>query len=161
MGAARVVLIVIAAVLTLLGTYLFALFPFLFGTLGSGLGFAMNLPMILTATPDPDVAIVFYLMLVVFIVWLAAGVLQLIGIRSRIVGIIFSLVPLTIGIMFVLLVYTEVLGEMSLVFFFMTVAEPISEFFPMYIELGGMGLGVYFLLAGGVLGIIGSSLPRD
>lgn len=160
MGAARVVLVVIAAVLTLLGTYLFALFPFFTGV-GSGLGFAMNLPMILTATPDPDVAIVFYLMLVVFIAWLAAGVLQLIGIRSRIVGIIFSLVPLTIGIMFVLLVYTDVLGLMSAVFFFMTVGEQIGGVFPVYIELADMGLGVYFLLAGGVLGIIGSSLPRD
>jgi len=50
---------------------------------------------------------------------------------------------------------------MIALFFLMTVAEPISEFFPMYIELAGMGLGVYLLLAGGVLGIIGSSLPKD
>ncbi len=161
MGVARTLIIIIAAVLTLLGTWVFALFPFIFGTLGSGLGFAMNLPVIITATPTADVVVVFYLLLVLFIAWLASGVLQLIGLKSRIVGIIFSLIPLAIGLMFILLVYTEVLGDMSLVFFFMTVADPISEFFPMYIELGGMGLGVYLLLAGGVLGVIGSSLPKE
>lgn len=160
MGVARTLLIVIGAVLTLLGTYVFALFPFLFGTLGSGLGFAMNLPMIIGVDPGAD-AVVFYLLLVLFIVWLASGVLQFVGLKSKVVGIIFSLVPLAIGLMFVLLVYTEILGAMSALFFLMTVADPISEFFPMYIELAGMGLGVYLLLAGGVLGVVGSSLPKD
>lgn len=157
---ARVLIIVIAAVLTILGTWVFALFPFLFGTLGSGLGFAMNLPIIIGIDPGAD-AVVFYLLLVLFIVWLASGVLQLVGLKSRIVGIIFSLIPLAIGIMFVLLVYTEILGVMSATFFFMTVAEPIGGFLPVWIDLGGMGLGVYFLIAGGVLGIVGSSLPTD
>jgi len=160
LGVARTLLIVIGAVLTLLGTYVFALFPFLFGTLGSGLGFAMNLPMIIGVDPGAD-AVVFYLLLVLFIVWLASGVLQFVGLKSKVVGIIFSLVPLAIGLMFVLLVYTEILGTMSALFFLMTVADPISEFFPMYIELAGMGLGVYLLLAGGVLGVVGSSLPKD
>lgn len=160
MGVARTLLIVIGAVLTLLGTYVFALFPFLFGTLGSGLGFAMNLPMIIGVDPGAD-AVVFYLLLVLFIVWLASGVLQFVGLKSKVVGIIFSLVPLAIGLMFILLVYTEILGTMSALFFLMTVADPISEFFPMYIELAGMGLGVYLLLAGGVLGVVGSSLPKD
>lgn len=160
MGVARTLLIVIGAVLTLLGTYVFALFPFLFGTLGSGLGFAMNLSMIIGVDPGAD-AVVFYLLLVLFIVWLASGVLQFVGLKSKVVGIIFSLVPLAIGLMFVLLVYTEILGAMSALFFLMTVADPISEFFPMYIELAGMGLGVYLLLAGGVLGVVGSSLPKD
>jgi hypothetical protein len=160
LGVARTLLIVIGAVLTLLGTYVFALFPFLFGTLGSGLGFAMNLPMIIGVDPGAD-AVVFYLLLVLFIVWLASGVLQFVGLKSKVVGIIFSLVPLAIGLMFILLVYTEILGTMSALFFLMTVADPISEFFPMYIELAGMGLGVYLLLAGGVLGVVGSSLPKD
>ena len=160
MGVARTLLIVIGAVSTLFGTYVFALFPFLFGTLGSGLGFAMNLPMIIGVDPGAD-AVVFYLLLVLFIVWLASGVLQFVGLKSKVVGIIFSLVPLAIGLMFVLLVYTEILGTMSALFFLMTVADPISEFFPMYIELAGMGLGVYLLLAGGVLGVVGSSLPKD
>ena len=161
MGVARVLLIVIAAILTLLGTYVFALFPFLGGTLGSGLGFAMNLPTIIGIDPGAN-AVVFYLLLVLFIVWLASGVLQLVGLKSKIVGIIFSLIPLAIGVMFVLLVYTEILGVMSSVFFILTVSDVVFlGFLPMLIEIGGMGLGVYFLLAGGVLGLIGSIMSRD
>jgi len=154
------ILIIIGALLTILGTYVFALFPFLFGYVGSGLGFAMNLPMIIGIDPGAD-AVVFYLLLVLFIVWLASGVLQLVGLKSKIVGIIFSLIPLVIGLMFVLLVYTDILGAMTAVFFIMTVAEPIGGAFPVLIELAGMGLGVYFLLAGGVLGLVGSIMPRD
>ena len=44
MGVARVILIVIGAVLTILGTYVFALFPSFAPLVGSGLGFAMNIP---------------------------------------------------------------------------------------------------------------------
>ena len=154
------ILIIIGALLTILGTYVFALFPFLFGYVGSGLGFAMNLPVIIGVDPGAD-AVVFYLLLVLFIVWLASGVLQLVGLKSKIVGINFSLIPLAIGTMFVLLVYTDILGVMTAVFFFMTVAEPIGGAFPVFVDLGGMGLGVYLLLAGGALGLIGSIMPRD
>jgi len=99
--------------------------------------------------------------LVLFIVWLASGVLQFIGLKSKIVGIIFSLVPLAIGVMFVLLLYTTILGPMTALFFLMTSGEVIAGIIPIYIDLAGMGLGVYFLLAGGVLGVIGSILPKD
>ena len=161
MGAARVLLIVIGAVLTLLGTYVFALFPSFPPLVGSGLGFAMNLPAIFTTTPDPSIAIVFYLLLVLFIAWLASGVLQLVGLKSKIVGAIFSLVPLAIGVMFFLLVYTSILGPMTATFFLMTSGEVYFDLIPMFIELGGIGLGVYFLVAGGALGFIGSLLPKD
>ena len=157
---ARVLLIVIAAVLTILGTWLFALFPSFPPLVGSGLGFAMNIPMIIGIDPGAD-AVVFYLMLVLFIAWLASGVLQLVGLKSRIVGIIFSLIPLAIGIMFILLVYTTVLGTMTAVFFLMTSGEVIGGFIPILVDIGGMGLGVYFLLAGGVLGIVGSVMPKE
>jgi len=160
LGVARVLLIVIAAVLTLLGTFVFALFPSFPPLVGSGLGFAMNLPTIITFDPGAD-AVVFYLLLVLFIVWLASGVLQFIGLKSKIVGIIFSLVPLAIGVMFVLLLYTTILGPMTALFFLMTSGEVIAGIIPIYIDLAGMGLGVYFLLAGGVLGVIGSILPKD
>ena len=160
MGVARSLLIVIAAILTLLGTFLFAILP---GppALGSGLGFAMNLPTNFTTTPAPSEAIVYYLMLVLFIVWIASGVLQFVALKSKLVGIIFSLVPLAIGVILILVEYTTVLGAMSDLFLSMTAADQIGGFLPIYYELFGMGLGVYLLLAGGVLGVIGSSLSKD
>jgi hypothetical protein len=160
LGVARTLLIVLGGICTLLGTYVFALFPSFPPLVGSGLGFAMNLPMIITIDPGAD-AIMFYLFLVLFIVWLASGVLQFIGLKSKIVGIIFSLVPLAIGVMFILLVYTTILGTMTATFFIMTSGEVYFGFIPYLFELAGMGLGVYMLLAGGALGFIGSLLPKD
>ena len=154
------IFIILGALLTILGTWVFATILFIPGYVGSGLGFAMNLPSIIGADPGAD-AVVFYLLLVLFIAWLASGVLQLIGLKSRIAGIIFSLVPLAIGLMLILLIYTEILGMMSAIFTLMTVGEQIGGFFPIYVPLGDLGLGTYFLLGGGVLGIIGSSMPRD
>jgi hypothetical protein len=161
LGVARTLLIVIAAILTLLGTFVFAILPGTLPTLGSGLGFALNLPANFTFTPAPADAIVYYLMLVLFIVWVASGVLQLVGLKSKLVGIIFSLVPLAIGVMLILIEYTTVLGAMSSFFFDMTAADQIGGFLPIYYELFGMGIGVYLLLGGGVLGVIGSSLSKD
>lgn len=158
--AARSILIIFGAILTILGTFVFGLFPF-FTAVGSGLGFAINLPSIIVYDPGADV-IVFYLLLVLFIAWLASGVLQFVGLKSKIVGIIFSLIPLAIGTMFVLLVYTEILGAMSSLLFLMTVNDVVFlGIFPMLIEIADMGLGVYFLLAGGILGLIGSFMSRN
>ncbi len=154
------IFIILGALLTILGTWVFATLGFIPGYVGSGLGFAMNLPSIIGVDPGAD-AVVFYLLLVLFIAWLASGVLQLIGLKSRIGGIIFSLIPLAIGLMLILLIYTDILGMMSAIFTLMTVGEQIGGFFPILVPLGDLGLGVYFLLAGGVLGIVGSSMPRE
>jgi hypothetical protein len=86
----------------------------------------------------------------------------LVGLKSKVAGIIFSLIPLAIGMMFVLLVYTDILGTMSALLFLMTVNDvAFLGIFPILIEIADMGLGVYFLLAGGVLGVVGSSLSKD
>ena len=157
------ILIILGAILSILGTYVFALFLFWPGVVGSGLGFAMNLPDIIAIDPisigaDP---ITFYLMLVLFIVWLVSGVLQLVGLKVKIVGIIFSLVPLGIGIMFMLLFYTEILGDMTALFTFFTIGEHYGDFYPILVSLGDLGLGPYFLIAGGALGLVGSIMPRE
>ena len=159
MGAGKL-LIIIAALLTILGTWVFATLLFIPGYVGSGLGFAMNLVSIIGTDPGAD-AIVFYLLLALFIGWLLSGVLQLVGLKSRIVGIIFSIIPLAIGLMLVLLIYTDILGMMSAIFTLMTIGEQIGGFFPIFVPLGDLGLGTYLLLGGGVLGIVGSSMPRD
>jgi len=158
--AAGKILIIIAALLTILGTWVFATILFIPGYVGSGLGFALNLLDIIGTDPGAD-AVVFYLLLALFIAWLLSGVLQLVGLKSRIVGILFSLVPLAIGLMLVLLIYTDILGMMSAIFTLMTIGEQIGGFFPIMLSLGDLGLGTYFLLGGGVLGIVGSSMPRD
>ncbi len=154
------IFIILGALLTILGTYVFAVFGISATVVGSGLGFAMNLVTIIGIDPGSD-AVVFYIMLVVFIGWLASGVLQLVGLKSRIVGLIFSLFPLAVGLMFVLFVYTEILGMMTFVFMLFTSGDLIGGFYPILVDLGTLGLGTYLLLGGGVLGIVGSSMPRE
>lgn len=158
------IFIILGALLTILGTYVFAVFLFFPGAVGSGLGFAINIFDIIAL--DPALlgidAIIFYIMLVLFIIWLASGVLQLVGLKSRIVGIIFSLFPLGIGIMFLLFFYTTILGPITALFTLFTIGEHFGTFFPILVDIGGgMGLGSFFLVGGGVLGLIGCILPRE
>jgi len=154
------ILIILGALLTILGTYVFALLLIFPGYVGSGLGFAMNLFDIIAVDPGAD-ALAFYFLLVVFIGWLVSGVLMLVGLKIRIVGILFSLFPLGVGLIIVLLLYTDILGMMSVIFTLFTTGEHFGDFYPILVQLGDLGLGVYFLLAGGVLGIVGSSMPRE
>ena len=157
------ILIILGALLSILGTYVFALFLFWPGVVGSGLGFATNLFDIIAIDPSSlgADAITFYIMLVLFTIWLVSGVLQLVGLKVKIVGIIFSLFPLGIGIMFMLLFYTEILGPMTALFTFFTIGEHFGDFFPILVSLGDLGLGAYFLIAGGALGLVGSIMPRE
>jgi len=155
------IFIILGAILTILGTYVFAVFAtFPPDYVGSGLGFAMNLPDIIGVDPGAD-AFAFYFMLVFFIFWLVSGVLQLVGLKSRIVGLIFSLVPLAIGVTFLLFIYTDILGMMTFVFMLLTSGELIGGFFPILVDIGTLGLGTYFLVAGGALGLVGSIMPQD
>ena len=120
----------------------------------------MNLFDIIAIDPGTE-AVVFYFMLVVFIGWLASGVLQLVGLKVRIVGIIFSLFPLAVGIMFLLFIYTDILGMMTFVFMLFTTGEHFGGFYPILVDIGTLGLGTYFLVGGGALGLIGSIMPRE
>jgi len=155
------IFIILGGLLSILGTFVFAVYNILPGLVGSGLGFALNIPDLFAL--DPALlgidAIIYYLLLVVFIIFLVAGILQFVGLKSRIVGIIFSLFPLGVGLMFILLIYTTILGPISALFALFFIGEQFGNFFPILVDLGGLGLGVYFLLGGGALGLIGCILP--
>ena len=176
MSVARVLLIVIGAVLSILGTYVFALYGFP-GFGASGIGFIMNafigntLPyMAPSFISDPafwagSIGIevwLFWILLILFLIFLVAGFLQLVGLKSKIVGLIFSLFPLVIGVMFILVFYTTILGVISGSFAAMFLGEQIGGFLPIFVDIGdGIGLGSFFLIGGGALGFIGSLLPKE
>lgn len=172
MGAGKI-LVIIGALLSILGTYVFALFTPAPGWIGSGIGFAVNLPELfanadlLAALVGMEVFII-YIVIVVFLIFLAAGFLQLVGLKSRVVGLIFSFFPLFMGVMFILLFWTDILGPLSTVFGAMFATDLLGGAFPVFVTgggtnmlLGDLGLGAYFLVGGGVLGLIGCILPRD
>ena len=172
MGAGKI-LIIIGAILSILGTYVFGIYgsP---GFVGSGIGFALNTfgggladPTLIAGAALYAGAMgieiwMYYIYLIIFLVFLVAGILQFVGMKSRAVGLIFSLFPLGVGIMFLLLFYTEILGLISGLFALFFVGPQFFDLIPVIIDIGsGNGLGAFFLVGGGALGLIGSILPRD
>ena len=165
------IFVILGALLTILGTYVFAIYGTV-GSVGSGIGFILNTfgggladPTLFAgaSTYAPSLSIeiwLYYILLVVFLIFLAAGILQLLGLKSRIVGLISSLFPLGVGLMFIFLVYTDFLGIKSLFFALFFIGEQYGNVFPILIDLGSLSLGAYFLVGGGALGLIGCILPR-
>lgn len=167
------IFVIIGALLSIVGTFVLALFAPAPGWVGSGLGFAVNIPELFA---DADIyafltgleVFIIYIVLIVFIIFLAAGFLQLIGLKSRVVGLIFSIFPLFIGIMFILLFYTDIFGPISTLFGAFFATDMLGSTFPIFVAggssnilLGEFGLAAYFLVGGGALGLIGCILPRD
>lgn len=164
MGAGKVFAF-LGGILTLVGTYIFAVFGTT-GIVGSGLGFAMNIPDLFENADAWSIVIdipvaLYYVYLVLFIIFLASGVLQMLSIQSRAVGFIFSLFPLAVSAMILLLVYTDILGITSAFFTLFFYGEQYGDIFPILVNLGDVALGTYLLLAGGVLGILSVFMERD
>ena len=166
------ILAIIAGIITLLGTYVFALAG-VSGYVSSGIGliygYYNNLADLFldSATYSSGInPILYWVFIILFVIWLASGVLQFIGIKSRVAMFIFSLFPLTLGIVFMLAFYVPTVfggisGPLYGLFYYSSVGVQYGGFFPILVNLGDAGLGVYFLIAGGVLGIISVFLPRD
>lgn len=160
------ILIILGGILTLLGTYVFAIFGEAGILAGSGIGFITNLGDLfgnadaIAVLTGWDVIFI-YIFTILFIVFLASGVLQLLGMKSRIVALIFSLFPLAVGAIILIFFYTDYLGPTTAVFLIFFSGEHFADFFPIIVNLGDLALGTYFLVAGGVLGLISVFLPRE
>lgn len=164
LGAGKV-LAVVAGILTILGTFVFASFTIL-SAVGSGLGFIENLDLLFSNAQNYANSlnihiILYWVIIAAFLVFLGSGFLQLVGVKSRAAIFIFSLFPLAVGMIFILLTYTEFLGNKSTFFTIFFSGEYYGDFYPILIELGDLALGTYLLIGGGVLGIVSALLPRE
>ena len=171
MGAGKILLI-LGALLSILGTYVFAIYG-VTGFVGSGIGFLLNLfgagyivPGLFAGADGYATflgvnIIIFYLLVIIFIIFLASGVLQFLGLKNRIFSFIFCLFTLGVGLMFIFLTYTDILGIKSLFFATFFIGEQYGNIFPILLNLGDLALGTYFLVAGGALGFISAFMDRD
>jgi hypothetical protein len=160
-------LALISGLVTIIGTYVLTVSAAL-PNVSSGIGFITRLPELFA---DPvtlaisiglgDLVWVYFILVALFIVFLAAGVLQIIGMANRAISFIFSLFPLAIGLLFVFLTYTDYLGIKSAFFQAYFEAPLIGGIYPFHVPLGDLGLGTYVLIAGGALGIISVFMKRD
>ena len=157
------ILSIVAGVITLLATFLFSWIALdIGGTIyyANGIGIIKNLPNMFSDAESigstleiPGFAI--YIIAIVFIVFLASGVLQILGTKHRAfvgVGTLLSL-----GIALILLLSTiEVVDTANWTYYMLGTDEPLIEnIIPLKIMgLDTFDIGLYLLYAGGFVGIV-------
>lgn len=166
-------LLIIAGILTLLATFVFSWSTFAFGEIHYlyGVGGIYNAIDIFTQGPKyysshlglPEWAI--YIIAIVVIWLIASGPIQIIGRKSRKAGIIGSIIPLIVGLIILLNVLgIPFTGGLIRIFqVFGNTDAAIEGLFPIHIVLPGRveAFGLYLLLAGGILGIIGAKKNKS
>jgi len=165
MGAGKI-LILIGALLTLVSTFFLSLVNIGGVVYGYGVGFIFNILDILSEADAIAVFIgtetmVVYIVTIVFIVFLLAGILQLVGLASRAVAIIGSIIALGVGIV-ILLAALDIFTDLT-PFLTLLMHDSIAEgIFPLDVALTEyLSLGTVTLLAGGALGLIGGIMGSD
>lgn len=165
-------LLIIAGILTLLATFVFSWSTFRYGEIHYlyGVGGIYNVIDIFTIGTKfyrrhlglPEWAI--YLIAIVVIWLVVSGLIQILGRKSRKIGIIGSIIPLIVGLIILLNVlgmpFTGALMRIFQVFG----DEPLVEgLIPLHIVIAGRveAFGTYLLLAGGILGLIGAKKNKS
>ncbi len=162
MGAGKIFCI-LGGIVTLLACYLFSFgdFPLLPGAYFYGLGLFLNIGDVFGS--GIALAIVFAIL---GIILMFSGLLIILGVKSRAIGIIGSVFAIFMSVWFLLSFYMVFTGDLLLgvtVFVNLPLVEGII---PLHVGLGGsifatVGLGTYLLLGGGVLGLIGGIMGPD
>ncbi len=163
MGKGKI-LMICGGILTLISTYVFAWYAVTinyFKYYNNGIGGIKNFTNLFLhgesyATTLGVPLWIVYISSVLIVFTLISGVLQLLALKKRILGIVGSIVPIFIGIMIILgfslypewILYFQLFGDRN---------PLISEGFPLNLEIPyrAESLGTYLLLAGGILGVVG------
>ncbi|UCD01464.1 MAG: hypothetical protein JSV23_00080 [Promethearchaeota archaeon] len=161
----------VAGILTILATYVFSWYtmnippniPLTFYS--NGLGIITNLPNMFTNAEAlgiilgiPGFAI--YIIASFLIYFLASGVIQITGIKSRAAVIVGSVMPIGIGIA-LLFTSGDILNRELWISGVFGTNHPLGIFPLQILPNNIVDIGGYLLLAGGGLGIISAFLPRD
>ncbi|UCC21128.1 MAG: hypothetical protein JSV62_07590 [Promethearchaeota archaeon] len=192
MGAGKI-LCIIGGIVTLISTFFFSLFSSVFpapltyiesGTVyGNGLTFFVHMLDMFTNADGISTAwsiaagvtiepFMIYIVAVILLIFSISGVLILIGVKSRAVAIIGSILPLFIGIIILLgsfIALPEFLNGFSL---FMIDGALVDGIIPFDFGLtlpydlhplipGEVSIGTITLIVGGVLGLVGGILGPD
>jgi len=165
-------LLTAAGILTLIATFLLSWFTFNFGTIHgvNGIGGIKNVIGIFTGGTRyyskylnlPSWAI--YIIAIIIIWLVASGFLQILGRNKPKIGIIGSIIPFIIGLIIMLNAFGfPFLGYFIRVFHVFGDGVPLIEgLIPLHITLTGRTeeIGTYFLLLGGLLGLIGGKVSK-
>jgi len=166
------VITLIGGILTLLGTY--TLTWFLFPSLTNiphawGYGGIKTLMDLFTDTEkyanyyELDIWVI-YIIAALVIWFLISGILQILVMKKRVLGIIGSIMPLVMSILILISVSFALIPEILKYLEIFADPAPISRgVFPLNYNIAGRNesIGTYFLCAGAVLGIIGYYMSRE
>ena len=166
MGAGKY-LAIIAAILAILGTFLFALIGVTPDAV-SGLGFFQNISD--NFQYAPDMAALWglddwwgYLTLIILLIFSISFIFLLAGYKSRGVAFFGSIFPLIVGIIFVIGIASDIqiMDQIALTMGTMMGEEQLADVIPVIVKLDEYGLGIFLIIGAGVLGIISAALPRE
>lgn len=168
MGAGKI-LSIIAGIITLLSTFLLVWFT---GTPGidewgaHGVGLAANVINMFSKAAEYENSMsipiwAVYIIAVFAILFLIAGLFQLIGAKAKALAIIGSLFPLILGVIVLLGEFNVIEGFMTNLDFILNPLEFVPGVLPYNLDLAGVSIGSYGLLAGGLLGLISGFMSRE
>ncbi|MFX1455245.1 MAG: hypothetical protein ACFFDB_07695 [Promethearchaeota archaeon] len=166
MGVGKI-LSLIAGILTLLATFLFSWFAVDGGGgtiyYAGGLGIIKNLPAMFTNAEALGTTLgipgfTLYIIAGIFILFLVSGVLQILGIKSRIPLIIGTITVLGIGSL-IWLGSTDVINRVDWIVNILGTETPLVEgIIPLSLGINIIDIGTYVLYAGGIIGIVAAVL---
>ena len=157
----RKILSLVAGIITLLATFLFSWYAIDSGGIyyAGGLGIIKNLPAMFTDAQGLGTTLgipffALYIIAGIFILFLASGVLQILGIKSRIPLIIGTVVSLGIGSL-IWLGSANILDANAWVVNILGTETPLIGFIPVsLLGINTIDIGTYLLYAGGIIGIV-------
>ena len=173
------ILVIIGAIVTLISTFLLSLSSnstlisllwFEPGiTHSNGLTFLLHIadiftdPMGIVSHPSlgidvqPSIILILGIILIIFAI---SGFIQLVGIKYRIAAIIGSILPLFVGIIFILGIFMTLPDNLLVIFLLMSDNPIVEGIIPFDVPIvastvGNVSLGTYLLIAGGATCLLG------
>jgi len=164
--AAGKILSLLAGILSIVATYLLSWVSVPGPYYAYGIGVIKNLPAMFT---DADTlggilgvpGFSLYIVAGILIVFLISGIFQLIGMKSRVIGLIGSIFVLLIGIIIFLGVFNIVINIDWVQYIFGDSVPIIDGIIPYDLPLGPASLGLYVLIAGGALGLVAGIIGSE
>ena len=161
------ILSLVAGIITLVATFLFSWLALEIGIddrvyYVNGIAILKKLPDLFTDAESLGSTLeipvfAFYIIAGIFALFLASGVLQILGMKRRVFVLVGTIA--TLGIATLLLLSTmDVIDKANWVYYILGTDDPLVEnIIPLKIlDFGGFDIGLYLLIAGGVVGIIAS-----
>jgi len=160
------ILALLGGIISLIGTFVLTFYQSApYNIMGSGIGLLVNVGDSLAMAAYYGWTVYFFEILFLVLIW--GGVLQIAGAKVRalaILGGVFAIILAVFHIVVAFAGYSLPLEVLQAAFFF---SGP-SGAYPLHVAVGDYvvtlltaGLGIYFLLVGGVLAFVGGVMPRN